>query len=154
VLYTGPALIEGEVRLVAPDVEAVRRAQTDPDDWGRWLELARTDDSVVYFSVEARARLVGEIFIHDIVHDRFDGMLGYHVFDPAVRGRGIGTAALAALLDWIARETPLRHVFVITHEDNIPSRRLVERAGFAYVGRAQEDRNRVVYEYRSASVGF
>jgi RimJ/RimL family protein N-acetyltransferase len=153
VLYTGPALIEGEVRLVAPDVEAVRRAQTDRDDWSRWLESALTNDSVVYFSVEARGRLVGEIFIHDVVQERFEGMLGYHVFDPE-RGQGIGTAALAALLDWIARETPIRHLFVITHKDNLASRRLVERAGFAYVGPAREDRNRVVYEYRSASIEF
>ena len=103
----------------------------------------------MYFSIETRGRVVEEIFIHDIVQERFEGMLGYHVFDTDERGHEIGTAALSALLDWIERETPIRRVFVISREDNVPSRRLVERAGFAYVCPAREDPHRVVYEWRT-----
>jgi RimJ/RimL family protein N-acetyltransferase len=146
VLYGGPDLVEGTVRLHAPDVGAVRHAQTEPDEWGRWLDLAVIDDSILYFSISQDGRLVGEIFVHDIVPHRLEGMLGYHVFDPARRGEGIGRAALTALLDWIVDQTAIRHIFVITRDDNVRSRRLVEGVGFIAIGRAKEDEHRVVYE--------
>jgi RimJ/RimL family protein N-acetyltransferase len=67
---------------------------------------------------------VGEIFIHDIVPARFEGMLGYHVFDAARRGEGVCRAALTALLDWIVDQTAFSHLVVITRGDNVRSRRL------------------------------
>ncbi len=149
-LYAGDDLTAATVRLAAPDGDAVRRAQSDPDEWGRWLEAAIAQDTIIYFSIETNNRLVGEIFLHDIVHQRSEGMLGYHIFNPADRGHGIGRAALNLLLGWVTRETGIHHLFVITRNDNAASRRLVEGAGFSYVGRGREDPERVVYDWRGS----
>lgn len=151
VLYSGDDLTATAVRLTAPDIDAVRSIQPDPHEWGRWLEAAISEDAIIYFSIETDDRLVGEIFVHDIVPDRSEGMVGYHIFNPAERGQGIGRAALDLLLSWVTRETGIHHLFVITREDNDASRRLVEGAGFSYVGPAREDANRVVYEWRPLS---
>jgi RimJ/RimL family protein N-acetyltransferase len=144
--------LDSAVRLTTPDVAAVRRAQTDPGEWGRWLETAIADDSVVYFSITADSELVGEVFLHDIDDDRSEAMFGYHIFDSERRNQGIGRAALRMLFEWTAGETAIRHVFAITREDNTPSRRLIEGAGFSYVGRAREDDHRVVYDWRASDL--
>jgi ribosomal-protein-alanine N-acetyltransferase len=54
--------------------------------------------------------------------------------EPAWRGRGIGEALVARVVD-SAREQGGRRVFLEVREDNGQARRLYERLGFALVGR-------------------
>ena len=147
-LYGANALEDGGVQLAAADIAAVRSAQPDPGAWGHWLDLALEQDDIVYFAMRAEGRLVGEIFLHDIVWERGEGMIGFHVFDPKERNRGIGRAALKLLLAWVGLETSVRRLFVITRDDNVAARRLVERAGLDCISRARENESHVVYQWR------
>jgi RimJ/RimL family protein N-acetyltransferase len=48
----------------------------------------------------------------------------------ASRGHGLGTRAVAALVDWLDTQPDVKFVEAEIHETNIASRRLVERLGF------------------------
>jgi RimJ/RimL family protein N-acetyltransferase len=55
------------------------------------------------------------------------------------RGRGIGTRAVAALLDRLAARDDVEIAEAHVAEDNIASRRLLERLGFRLVGTTEGD---------------
>lgn len=52
-----------------------------------------------------------------------------------LRGQGLATRALEALLEWGARELALRLAILHCDIDNIASRRVAEKCGFVLVGR-------------------
>lgn len=114
-------------RLVA-DVAAVA-----PGTPGPWCQVA----------VERSGVLIGDVAFR--IHDAGDrATIGYTV-DPAHQGHGYATEAVSALLAWLAQ----RGVTTVDAEplgDNLPSRRLLERLGFAVV--ADLDDGAVRYERR------
>jgi len=97
-----------------------------------WDDLADTIDDGVALIAEDDGRAVGFVFC--VLGDR--GRKTAHVTDiyvrPEARGRGLGRALLAELVE-PAREAGLGHVSleVLTH--NTDARRLYERLGFAPV---------------------
>ena len=104
-----------------------------------WLRRAKIERDIVYFSVEVGRQLAGQIFLHDIDEQSGEGLVGYHLFQPGWRGRGVGTQALKLLQRFVAAETSLKKLILITSAGNIASRRAAEKAGFAYVGSPHED---------------
>lgn len=54
------------------------------------------------------------------------------------RGRGYGTEALRALAAWGFEQPSVRHIVARCHQDNVPSVRTLERAGFTRTGRTGE----------------
>ncbi len=56
--------------------------------------------------------------------------IGYGLAAP-YRGRGHGTAAVRALLDWVGAQPGVTCVVAETDATNVASRRLLERLGFA-----------------------
>lgn len=55
--------------------------------------------------------------------------IGYGLAAP-VRGRGLGTAAVRLLLEWVRAQPGVRRVVARTDHGNAASRRLLERLGF------------------------
>ncbi|MGV8978901.1 MAG: GNAT family N-acetyltransferase [Cellulomonas sp.] len=53
---------------------------------------------------------------------------------PAWRGKGIGTAAQAALVDYLFRNTRAARVQAFTDVENVPERRALEHCGFVLEG--------------------
>ncbi|MFM7718152.1 MAG: GNAT family N-acetyltransferase [Actinomycetota bacterium] len=88
------------------------------------------------FAVEAEDRLVGE------VQARFDGNLmppgvfeiGIEIWEESDRGRGLGSAALAALLEHLFTSEGAERVQGSTDLDNAAMRRTFESLGFAFEG--------------------
>ena len=58
--------------------------------------------------------------------------VSYAIAESA-RGRGYGVESLACACDWIASTFSVSRVLAITAVENIPSRRMLERASFAHV---------------------
>lgn len=52
----------------------------------------------------------------------------------ASRGQGIGTRAVAALVDWLRAQDEVRRVFAHVDPENTPSVRLLSRLAFVRVG--------------------
>jgi RimJ/RimL family protein N-acetyltransferase len=60
--------------------------------------------------------------------------IGYGIAEPQMRGKGYATEALSLLLDYIFSGYPVGRVSAYTDAENAPSRRLLERLGFACEG--------------------
>ncbi|HEX3193498.1 MAG TPA: GNAT family N-acetyltransferase [Streptosporangiaceae bacterium] len=53
---------------------------------------------------------------------------------PPSRDQGYGSEAVAAVTEWLLSQPGVREVRAHTLTDNAPSRRVLEKAGFTYVG--------------------
>jgi RimJ/RimL family protein N-acetyltransferase len=82
---------------------------------------------------------VGQIFLHDIEPRQGVSLVGYHLFEREMRGRGIGTRALRLLQRFVIETDELRALVLITSGDNVASRRAAEKAGFVHIGPPRED---------------
>jgi RimJ/RimL family protein N-acetyltransferase len=132
---------DSEVRIASPDADAVRVAPKGDvaDEVEFWLSRGLVDSTVQYFSIYERDRLVGQIFLHDVDAESGDAPVGYHLFEPIFRGRGIGTRALGLLQKYVIEQTPLQRLVVITSADNVAARRIAEKCGFTSSGAPRED---------------
>jgi GNAT superfamily N-acetyltransferase len=81
-----------------------------------WL-IADADDAVVG---ECGTKLPPQAGVVEI---------GYGLAGPS-RGRGLGTRAVGALVDWLAAQPDIDRVLAFVAMDNLASRRLLERLGF------------------------
>jgi len=72
----------------------------------------------------------------------FNGMMltaeiSYQISESR-QGRGLGTAAVRRLVETVFTETPIRKLLAYVHEDNLASRRLIEKVGFKQEGLLRE----------------
>lgn len=63
--------------------------------------------------------------------------VGYGLVESA-RGLGLASEALAAVID-LARDNGVRRMVALTDADNLPSQRVLQRAGFVDAGRTSTD---------------
>lgn len=68
--------------------------------------------------------------------------IGYGITE-SVRGRGVATEAVLAMLGWVAG-SHVRAVEAFTDPDNVPSQRVLERCGFECVGEVVGDDGRML----------
>lgn len=155
-IYTGTHYRDGNISIGPPDVTAIRRSQeagiwdlsSDPT-MGDWLDTAREQKNVHYFSIYCQDALVGQILLHDIDDSAGVSLVGYHIFDPRSRGLGIGTTALRLLQRFVIEETDLARLIAITSTENVASRRIAEKCGFIHAGAPREDPLGVLMEWRA-----
>ena len=115
------ALPEADGARMIRLVESRRRA-------GRLLHLAIADDENGSYLGEIvlflRTPEAGEVGIGEIAY----------VVAPAARGRGFASAAVRALSAWAFSELKLERLQLSIRPDNVASRRVAEKAGYAYEG--------------------
>jgi RimJ/RimL family protein N-acetyltransferase len=148
-----PTLTDGSLTLRPPraeDVDDVTAACQDPEIQ-RWTLVPRPyrrEDAVEWIGNAPAAadagqvvsviafegdRLVGSFSVLEIDQDAGYGEIGYWVA-PGARRRGVATRATRLLHDWAAGTLGLSHLEILPHEDNGPSRRVAERAGYVDTG--------------------
>lgn len=59
--------------------------------------------------------------------------IGYDL-SPSARGTGWATEAARLLTSWAAYQPGVRTVYALTEPENVPSQRVLERAGFRFTG--------------------
>ena len=134
-----PALVDAfndpVTRSLHPDADG---GFTDAD--GRTFlaeqERERVEGSavnVVVADASAPARVLGGASLYDVDLDDATASLGYWTV-PLARGRGIATRATVLLAGWGFATLALARISLTCAPDNLPSRRVAERAGFAYEG--------------------
>ena len=149
-----PRITDGVIGLRAledRDVPAVVAACQDPeiprwtrvpspytdDDARAYLAIARADAAVgVGLSLaitDAADAFIGTIGLMDVDRGRGSAEIGYWVAAGA-RGRGVTLRAIVLLRDWAVSELGLTTLDVLPHADNVASRIVAERAGFAWTG--------------------
>jgi RimJ/RimL family protein N-acetyltransferase len=141
-LYGEACLQDDSVRIGAPDLPAIGHATKTPDvadSVQNWLAAARGRANVLYFSIYEDDAVVGQIILHDIDKHANTSLIGYHLFEPRFRGRGIGTVALRLLVEFVRVRTNLERLFIITSDDNVASQHVARKCGFTHVGPSRED---------------
>lgn len=141
-LHSGPIYADGDVTLRPPDAQVVRGAVASSDvrrDLDEWLGSALTREDIYYFAVYEGETFAGQIFLHDIDSEKGSALIGYHLRAPSFRGRGIGTAALRLLQQFVAQQTSLHTLVAITTRDNVASQSVATRCSFTYSGPSIED---------------
>ncbi len=88
-----------------------------------------------FISVEGQ--IVGSVSLKNISHSMGYGEIGYGVAESH-HGKGIATAALRLLVEKVFCETDLRRLLAYVHEENIASRRVLEKLGFQEEGLLRE----------------
>lgn len=151
VLHTGHIYTEDSVSLRPPHPQSIRRAAKSSDvaeNINIWLPAALERDDIYYFSIYDADQLVGQIFLHDIDWGSGESLVGYHLFQPRYRGKGIGTKALNLLKEFVTEWERLRELIVITSNDNLASQRIAQKCGFLHTGAPREDPNGLLFRWQ------
>ncbi|MEV8597994.1 GNAT family N-acetyltransferase [Streptomyces sp. NPDC052012] len=102
-------------------------------EWTMYVLVRREDD-----------RAVGAMGFHGAPDDTGRVEIGYDLAEDA-RGQGYATEALRALAAWALEQDGVRKVAAVVERGNVPSQKVVARAGFTQV--AEDDAHRT-YELR------
>jgi RimJ/RimL family protein N-acetyltransferase len=119
-----------------PDLGRAVGIPTDPDE--EWLR-ARVDGAAVRDGVELAVttdgsdELRGVVIVHHVEPDHGRAEVGFWLVRDA-RGRGLGTRAVALVVDWLFAGPGLRRVELSTTPDNRGAQALAQRLGFTLEG--------------------
>jgi RimJ/RimL family protein N-acetyltransferase len=96
-----------------------------------------TTAKVFLFFIKWNGQPVGAITVKDVSESMMYGEIGYGIGEK-FQNQGIGSKAIAAFISRLFNETPLRRLFALVAENNIPSRKLLEKNGFVQEGILRE----------------
>lgn len=85
-----------------------------------------------YFAIMLKGsdQLIGLIGFKDIPDGHGMSEIGYGI-GSSFRGKGYATEAVKTLSEWVFENTPVKSIFAQTDIDNIPSGKVLEKAGFS-----------------------
>jgi RimJ/RimL family protein N-acetyltransferase len=157
-LHLEPVTVEMARAILAGDMSVLAAAGlTAAEGWphedtadGLGM-VAKTGESLSWLVV-ADSAVIGDCGLHGGLHGPVDDAgrveIGYGLAAPS-RGQGYGSEVVAAITGWLLAQPEVRQVRACTLTDNMPSRRVLEKAAFSYTG--TED-GEAVYE-RDAPAG-
>jgi RimJ/RimL family protein N-acetyltransferase len=116
----------------------VTRAETARQRLAEGSDLSnlRKHESYRWF-IEIDDEVVGSVSIKNISYMMGYAEIGYGIAESH-QGRGIATMAVAALVDKVFSESPLRKLVAYVHDQNLPSCRVLEKLGFQREGLLRE----------------
>lgn len=106
-----------------------RLTDADAEVWYQRL----VDDQFCWI-IEAGGRAVGTVRLHHQSEKDRSTRVGIGIFDPAWRGKGLGTEAMRLMLAHAFGELGLHRVELRVLEDNAAARRPYVKAGFTEEG--------------------
>lgn len=146
--YSGPDLSFGPVSLCLPDVHEIESTSIASDTIearSQWLSRAMSGSETLYFAIRVDGMLAGQIFLHELGQRPNEAQIGLHLFDPSMRGRGVGAAALALLQDYVAGQTDVKSLVFEVATNHVAALRAAEKCGFRRRGKSKNDPLQVVY---------
>jgi RimJ/RimL family protein N-acetyltransferase len=145
------AILAGDMSVLAAAGLAAAEGWPHEDTADGLGMVAKTGDSLSWL-VAADGAVIGDCGLHGgpdgPVDDAGRVEIGYGLAARS-RGQGYGSEVVAAITEWLIAQPEVRQVRACTLTDNMPSRRVLEKAGFGYTG--TED-GEAVYE-RDAPAG-
>lgn len=105
---------------------------TKPIDWLLWLRSKKRPFKKYIFGAFIGERLVGYITLKQINWFKREAYMGV-AFDPALLGKGYGTAAIQQYLKLVTERFRLKKIFLKTACFNLRGQRCYEKAGFTVV---------------------
>lgn len=98
-----------------------------------YVEHGGPQDGGWFVTLVEDGRVIGDCGTHGWVDEAGRVEIGYGLAAP-FRGRGYGTETVGALVGWVSAQPAVRTVTASVEVGNEPSRRLLERLGFAHTG--------------------
>lgn len=101
-------------------------------------DLATIDltENFIWF-VKSGAEVVGNVNLHNVNRHMLTAEIGYMI-SPQARGKGLATYCVRHLTEQCFEKTPLRKLIAYVHEENLPSRRVLEKLGYRAEGLLRE----------------
>ena len=149
-----PILLTRRLRLRqfrGEDTDAMHECFADPEAMRFWnapvhTKRVETERAMLRY-VDCTPSYYRHWAVADIETDHCLGLVSYHdghirnkraaigyFINPSCQRRGMATEAVSAMLDFCFDELGLHRVQAFVDPDNIPSRKLVEKLGFAREG--------------------
>lgn len=98
------------------------------------LKVIAQKDGIHDFCIEVDGKAVGNIgFVPENDVQRFNAEVGYLIGEP-YWNRGIVTDALKEAIRYYFKHTPIIRIFAFVFEYNLPSMRVLDKAGFTKIG--------------------
>jgi len=92
-----------------------------------------TEDKELFVIEDAAHNLIGSIH-HFKSRTPLGREIGFHLFDPALAGRGYVTAATGLLVDYLFRAYQYHRLELMMEPNNTGSERIAQKCGFTYEG--------------------
>jgi RimJ/RimL family protein N-acetyltransferase len=134
-----PLTVETARAILAGDLSGLAAAGLNAadgwphDDTADGLAMAVKAGHSPGWLITAGGAVIGDCGTHGPVDDAGRVEIGYGLAAPS-RGRGYGSEAVLAVTEWLLSQPGVRQVRAHTLTSNAPSRRVLEKAGFRYLG--------------------
>jgi RimJ/RimL family protein N-acetyltransferase len=129
-----PLTVETVRAILAGDLSGLAAADGWPhEDTADGLGMAVKTGHPPGWLVTVGGTVIGDIGTHGPVDEAGRVEIGYGLAAPS-RGQGYGSEAVAAVTEWLLSQPGVRAVRAHTLTSNAPSRRVLEKADFTYVG--------------------
>ena len=119
--------------LAASSTEALRERLAKA---GSDLTQLERSESFMWF-IELDGNIVGQVNLQSINRMMLTAEVGY-MMDPKMRSRGLATEGLKSLVQDVFAKTNLRKLIAYVHEENLASRRVLNKVGFREEGLLRE----------------
>jgi UDP-4-amino-4,6-dideoxy-N-acetyl-beta-L-altrosamine N-acetyltransferase len=96
----------------------------------RWIERLRTTNTAKAWLIRYEGKPVGLVSLSDIDYINKTTEWGFYIADESVRGKGIGSATLYMLMDYIFVTMGLHSMSTFVLENNPVAIRMYEKFGF------------------------
>ena len=138
-LHLEPVTAEMAAAVIAGDFSALTAAGITAaagwphEDTADGLAMVVKTGLPLSWLIVADGAVIGDCGLHGPGEDAGLVEIGYGLAEPS-RGQGYGSEAVAAITGWLLSQPEVRQVRACTLTDNMPSRRVLEKAGFTYTG--------------------
>ena len=106
--------------------------------------LIANNESIMWaICLKSSPTLIGNICFWNIIQDKLVAEIGYSLL-PHFQGKGIMQEAVIKVIEYGFQTLQLNSIVADLHPNNIKSIKLLERNGFVYTGKSQED-DMVIY---------
>lgn len=145
---------ESEGILIRPlkidDIEFLRKWRNNPnlskylrsiphiskESQMKWYEKYNDDDKSLFFAIlnKEKNSPIGSVALYNLRDNKCD--VGKIVIgDSSAHGKGIGYRALLLAIAVAIKELGIKTIRLDVHENNLPAKRIYEKAGFSVVGK-------------------
>jgi [ribosomal protein S5]-alanine N-acetyltransferase len=127
----GLTLRHNPVERLSLEETAARQAKHSTD----WADFPKAES--FSWLVESGGEIVGITTLKGINRSMFTAEIGYGIFAPA-RGKGLASEVVKQLTKDAFQNSPLRRLYAYVHDQNLASRRVLDKCGYSLEGVLRE----------------
>lgn len=104
----------------------------------KWIAKLRTKDLAKAWIIRYNGKPIGLVQLSNINYENKTTEWGFYIADESVRGKGIGSAALYKLIEYVFEEMNLKKMITMVLENNYVAMKLYQKFGFKKEGKLME----------------